>query len=404
MRTTSLRLWILAALAAAACVDGTGPGTQPRFSQQITFDEFDQTLSAGAARVEIELTPGALVADNVEIRALAQMSDEEEIESPITAIDAQAGTVTLALGGLTVRFDGATEFDADGDRELDRDAFVARVEAALAAGAEPAVEAERRPPASPQAPDDASFLAAELELDDEADEPEIEINIDADNLLPCDAAPPPGPPADCLGVLRVLDLPILLRRGVTEFEADRPDLRGEVDFEGVVQSANLTDGSLTLANGTVVRLVAGTEVEAGSGDEDQLGSLAAVTAAIEQGLIVEADGKGVVESEEPLTIIAIEVEFEIEDEAEDVAGEVDFEDRVTAVDPAAGTLVLSSGTVVRVVAGTVIDPSGDLHTLAAVGEALAVGRPVRARGDAVVESLGPPRVLAAVEIRLEVDD
>jgi hypothetical protein len=48
----------------------------------------------------------------------------------------------------------------------------------------------------------------------------------------------------------------------------------------------------------------------------------------------------------------------------------------------------------------VIDPSGDYRTLVAVLGAVALGQPVRARGEAVSD-VG---TLRAVEIRFEVDD
>jgi hypothetical protein len=96
--------------------------------------------------------------------------------------------------------------------------FITRVQDALALGQDPPVEAKRNPAASPQDPSDATFIATELELDDEADEDEIEINVDGDNFA-TNASPPPD------AILTVLGLPIELNvsGGVTELESEVDD-------------------------------------------------------------------------------------------------------------------------------------------------------------------------------------
>ncbi|MGH7700754.1 MAG: hypothetical protein ACREMJ_09600 [Gemmatimonadales bacterium] len=299
---------------AAACGDGTGPAAAPQFSRQITFPEFGTRLTQGPARLEIELLPTGLVAREIEIKDPSELNDEEEIESRVTAITVAGdeGTLTLALGGLAVRFTAATEFEAD-DADLTFAEFVARVEAALAAGREPAMEAERLPPAEPQAPDDPSFVAREVKLDDDdEEEAELELNVDGDNVAEC--ATLTDAPAGCTGAVRVLGLGVAIVEGVTELEAEAEDLQGEVEFEGLVQSVDAAAGSVTLEDGTVIRIVAGTELESESGDADQLGSLADVAAAVALGAVVEADGEGVVESTDPRTLVAIEIEFEVEDD------------------------------------------------------------------------------------------
>ncbi|HXF95316.1 MAG TPA: DUF5666 domain-containing protein, partial [Gemmatimonadales bacterium] len=317
-------LVLAGSVALTACADGTGPTSSPQFSREISLPQFEQTLTQGPARVEIELTATGLVAREIEIKEPAEMADEEEIESRITAIavNGSEGVLTLALGGLQVRFTAATEFEAE-DADLSFGDFVARVEAALAAGREPAVEAERPPAAVPQAPDDPGFLAAELDLDDEADEPEIELNVDGDNLASCAALA--QPPAGCVGAVRVLGLAIAIVQGVTELQAEVDDAEGEAEFEGLVRSVDVAGGSVTLENGTVIRIVPGTDFETEGGDDDQLRSLAEVAEALAAGRFVEADGKGVVEATAPLPIVAIEIEFELEDEPGDVPGGVEFE-------------------------------------------------------------------------------
>ena len=421
MRKLAAVIAVTVALAGSACSDGTGPSAGALFSREITVPEFDSTLAdAGVVRVEIELVPGGLVAREVEIEDTDDITDEEKIESRVTAISAGAGTLTLALGGLTVSFDAGTEFEADDEESLTQADFVARIEAALAAGEQPAVEVERNPAAAPQAPGDATFLADEIELDDEADEPEIEINIAAANLA-INGTPPPD------AILTVLGLAIELRvsEGITELESEVEDERDEREFEGVVASVDLTARTVTLTDGTLIRIVAGTEGhDDGDGDDDdhgghgpgavmltawhddegdELETLEAVAAALAAGAVVEAEGRGRVESATPLVIVAAEIEFEVEDDADDVPGAVEFEATVTAADVVAGTLTLAGGTVVRITGTTVFDAEGDLLTLQAVVDALAAGDPVRAEGDATVESM-TPRVLVALEVKIEVDD
>jgi hypothetical protein len=299
----------------AACGDASGPNGALLFSREITAEEFQHRLVAGPVRLEIELLTSGLVAREIEIRNSAEFTRREEIESRITA--ASASSLTLALGDLTIGFAPGARFrDESGD--LTGAAFLSRVETALAGGVQPPVEVRRQPAPTPQDPGDATFMATELRLDDEADEPEIEINADGDNLGECSAlaVPPPG----CLATVRVLGLTIAIVRGVTELESQVDDLEGEVDFEGLVRAVDVTAGSVTLHDGTVIRLVAGTELETESGDHDQLKSLAEVEAALAAGLFVEADGKGVVESLAPLTIVAIEIEFEVEDDLDNMPG------------------------------------------------------------------------------------
>src|SRR5207245_11213113 len=99
----------------------------------------------------------------------------EERRSRISAISAtaDAGTVTLELGGLQVGFNSSTRFrpdDGDGDGHAAPMSeggdggtaladFVAGVQADLAAGRHPAVRARRPPASTPQARDGATFPA-----------------------------------------------------------------------------------------------------------------------------------------------------------------------------------------------------------------------------------------------------
>lgn len=316
----------LAALTAASlliggCGDGepTGPeGAQ--FSRRITFEELDGMVRGadGASRVEIELFPGSTIAEEVELQEPEDVfEEEEEVEGQAFGFpsdDCDAGTLTLVVGGfeVDVDFDRSTRFEADDSSErITCDEFVARVQQDLGEGRRPDIEAERPPKIPPQAPGDPSFFATELELEDEqgsgddGSDNEIEINIDGDNLEP---GPGPGD-----GLIRVLGLEIEVRGGVTEIEAK--EVAGEVEFEGIVDCERVdpVEGTFSLTGGRIIRIVASTEIEVDADDEDELGSLEEVEDACKAGLVVEAEGEGVAELTDPLTLFAIEVEFEIED-------------------------------------------------------------------------------------------
>lgn len=385
---------VLAGCSDSVMAPSAGGGFPTQFAQSITLSELDSLLADGPTRVEIKLVNGSLVAREVEVKEAEDLRDEEEIESRITAID-PAGTVTLALGGLVVDFDANTEFEADDDSHLTMQEFITRVQDALAAGENPPVEAKRHPSDAPQDPDDATFLASELELDDEADEDEIEINVDGDNLAG-NATPPPD------AILTVLNLPIELdvSGGVTELESEIDDDMDETEFEGMV--ASVSGSSFTLTDGTVVEIVDGTEIEQ-SDDHDELGSLAEVEQALAAGFLVEAEGEGVAIGSNPLTIAASEVEFEIEDEDDDLPGALEFEDRVASVDVAGRTLTLAGGTAVQVATDQLIDTTGDLLTLQAASDAIDAGRNVRAEGHAELVSAGPPMTLNALDIEIETE-
>jgi hypothetical protein len=83
---------------------------------------------------------------------------------------------------------------------------------------------------------------------------------------------------------------------------------------------------------------------------------------------------------------------------------VEFEGRVTSVNVSGGTMTLSDGTIVRVGSGTTFDQDGDLFTLSAVSTAVLSGSPVRVEGEGTIESTGPPRTIAATNVKIEVDD
>ncbi len=268
----------------------------------------DRTIGSGATRrIEIDLYPGEMVAREVEVEAEDQ---EEKLESAVTAIDPAAGTITLELGGLVVSYGSGTRFRTERESHESRSAWEAAVQARLSAGGRAFVEARRAATGAAQAPDDPSFAANDLRLEDELDAPKIEIYVDEENLSVSDSS---------LARLRVLGLSIEVN-GRTQLRDDRGDV-GNDDDGGTPSRAS-----------------------------------------------------------------------------------VEFEMGVAAVNAGAGTLTLTSGTVVRVTEATSISPEGDLFTLESVDDAVLAGRPVRAEGRGTVASSGPPAVIAATSLKVEVDD
>jgi hypothetical protein len=287
----------------ACSSDATGPSNNPAGDARTAAVAIDSALGTGTSRIEIHLVPGELVAREVHVEADDQ---EEKIVSQVTAIDPAEGTLALDLGGLTISYGAGTRFRTESESHESRSAWEAAVESELAAGRRPLIEARRNPPASPQAPDDPSFTATDLRLENDTDEPRVEIYLDADNLESVSGTS---------AVLRVLGLSIAV------------------------------NGSTRL------------------GDDNGGGQ----------------NGGG-------------------------QAGSVEFEMGVSAVDVGSGRLTLSNGTVVVVTSSTVISNEGDLFTLQSTADAVQAGRPVRAEGRGTVETSGPPAVISASSIKIEVDD
>jgi hypothetical protein len=404
-------------LLVAACDTSSGPRSlvPAQFSRTVSLPDVQTQLLTGPARVEVSVIPGTLTARRVEIEEPDQLTKPERVRSRVTAITAgtDTATLTLELGGLQIAVNGSTKLrpdDGDGEHAttMATDAsassmaladFVARIQADLAAGRSPAVKATRQPPAQPQAPDDGSFLAATLQLDEGNNHPLIQVNVSAANLT-TNPTPPPDASLKLLGVslaLRVSD-------GTTRLRVETPEARGAEEFHGVVQSVDQTAQTVTLMDGTIIRIVAGTEFEAKEGDrDDHLTSLPAVQDALTAGKTVKAEGRGLTDSTNPLTIDAIRIEFEVEgEELPPAVMMVEFEDAVASVDVAGSSFTLGNGAVVTVTDQTRLEPEGDLHTLQAVADALTAHQRVRADGHATLTSAGPPLALTALVVEFAI--
>lgn len=168
------------------------------------------------------------------------------------------------------------------------------------------------------------------------------------------------------------------------------------DFAGLVTSVSLDAHTVTLENGTIVRIDDRTRIRYEDGAGHLLPSLTAVAEALAADKSVFAAGEGQVESAADGTpqILAFHVIFEVESVVEDFSGLVE------SVNLEAHTATLTSGVVVRIGDRTKIrHEEGSLSTLgslAAVAEALQDGDAVFAAGYGEVESAadGTPRILA----------
>jgi hypothetical protein len=130
-----------------------------------------------------------------------------------------------------------------------------------------------------------------------------------------------------------------------------------------------------------------------------------VAAAIAAGDSVRAEAEGVVDSTDATRFLAREVEFErvTEDHGRrhhhDCAELMEYQGAVASVSLGDATFALGDGTIVKVTDRTMISERGNLLSLQAVADALTAGTTVAAEGWAVVQTVGPPKVLVAVKAK-----
>ena len=386
----------------------TGPAGSPQFSRIVTLPGFDSLIGAGPARVAVWLKPGTLIARRVVVKQGDQLTRDERVDGRVTAIAASTSedTLTLAIDDQKIVVNMSTKFR--GEREEGDDdspsapttlaEFTLRIQTALAAGRRPAIEARRPAPGAPQAPADAGFTASLVRLDDAADRPAIEMNVTNANLL-TNSTPPPD------AWLQLLNHKIELRisDSTTRIRQQTPETDGELQFRGKVASVDLGAQTATLADGTILRILAGSEIETGDGDDSTFATLADVKTALAAGDSIVAKGEAVLETPTPRTLDVIEVRFRKESPEEPERQGVEFADSVTAGDSIAATFTLGSGALVKLTAHTMIAQFGDLHTVGDVVRALAAHQRVKAEGFAIVETVGPPATLDAIAVEFETE-
>lgn len=404
MRTTTPFRSLLAALiltaSAGACDDASivAPGPAADDSTQLltrtsSLERIAERAASGALRLEIEVRAGGppWVAREVEVEN--DDDDDEKIESRIVAADAAAGTLELRFGGLVVEVAGARRFRAEGSGDLTREGFFTRVQAALAAGRAPGVELRRPLPSAAQAPNDPTFRAVDVRLDDDADVGKLEVLVDARHLATGTSG---------AGRITVLGVDVVVDPALgTEIGERTDDGDGAVEIEGLVARVDAASGRVELLDGRTVWIVAGTRFD--DDDDDDLTSLAQVADALAAGHPVEMEAEAV--QGDDGSWIAVEVEFEIEDDADDddLPGTTEFEGRLAAVDLTAGTFTLTTGGVFQITEATIFEGDGDLFSLSAAAAALASGVPVEMEGDALAEATAPGRWLV-VRVKIETDD
>lgn len=176
---------------------------------------------------------------------------------------------------------------------------------------------------------------------------------------------------------------------------DEPEIRS---FEEAVESVDVDERELTLADGTVLQVVDGTERE-----EDDWGrtfSLADAADALEMGWTVRAWGEGEVQEaeDEPDTIRSDRLGLSIAQPRRE------FEGKVGTVELEDGTLCLEDF-LITLAAHTVFlpDANGEIHDLATVHQALANGRRVVAWGLAEIDPEKESH-LTALEIGFEIEE
>ena len=291
-----------AAVALCACDDSTGPSGTTQFGEPISPSQFT-TEVGGTARIEIQFTAlTGPIAREIEVEP---DDAEEKIESRVTAIDQEAQTLTLELGGLVVSYDPTTRFRTLINSDIGGSTWEQLVRAEVDAGRRPSIEARRNQPATPQAPNVSTFLARDLRLVGAIDDAKIEVYVDADNLVQV-ASPPP------VAILTVFGLPVQIvsTTQIRRIVNGAPQPGASVEFEGRLSSVNVSGRTLTLADGTVIQVSASTVFEA---DGDVL-TLAAASAAVLSGNVVRVEGDGTVQSAgPPRTIAATNVKIEIDD-------------------------------------------------------------------------------------------
>lgn len=380
-----------------------GTGDPIQLSKELSLGELEQALQADVARLEIELFPQEAVARRVEVRSPEARSEDETVAGRVGAVSATetGGALTLLLGGLELTFDGETALFGPGGDDISAGSFIEQVQAALADGLEPAVIAKRPPPDAPQDAGVAFFLATEIRRLAEPEGWSIAINADGDNVE-VNTAPQDGEPD---GWIHVLGLTIELRisDGITEIVAEETEVDDVVEFEGHVSSVDVQAGTFTFSDGTLVRITDLTQIlEADV--EHPLTSLEQVQAALAEELDVVAWGGGILESEEPRVIAALELRFAVAGGEEEEDNTVEFEGHVSHVDIGASTFTLKNGTVLEITDATAVVTTGEgelLGSLEEVAGALEAGKQIVAFGAAEVSG-HEPLTLVALEMRFRV--
>ena len=197
---TGLVLCVVATGCGAAADDSAGTAVTP-----LTMDELQAHVEAGA-RVEVEL------ADDGSVREIQVEGEGRGHEAQLTGEVVRLLGTTLEVAHLgVVDFSGAQRFRTEEDSSVDQPAWLAALEAELAAGRRVFVDA--RGAFGPE-----GFVANEVRWEDE-DETKIEADVDAGAI---DLA---------AGIITVGGMQFPLQNAALRFDADGDD-DGDDDDDG----------------------------------------------------------------------------------------------------------------------------------------------------------------------------
>jgi len=192
-----------------------------------------------------------------------------------------------------------------------------------------------------------------------------------------------------------------------ELDDDVDDENNDIDFVSVVQNTDLQNQRFTLSDGRVIQVNEQTVIE----DDGDFLSLQEVSDALQQGIIVVADGEARYVEGQQVNYIAEEVEFEIQDsEDDDSSGDddssiINFDETVESVNVNESTFTLENGAVIKITAETEI--RGDFADLQAVSQALNAGQEIEADGRGIEpddDSTSENITLIATRVEFEAEE
>ena len=358
-------------------------GTPPNLST------LQQAAQEAPVRLEVELefSAGAWFADEVEVETETDLGNKERIETQVTASNRSTRTLSLRIGDLQVEISPGATYALEDGEPVSQEMFFDALEVELAGGSAPGVELSRAPVSPPQAPEEMMFVAQEVRLDADSDDHVLDLNVDGRHLLV---------QSQEVGTLTLLgtEIGVDLQNG-SLLEERTSEESGAVDVEGLAAAVDEAAGAVELTDGTVIRIVEGTRIKDGD-DDDGLGSLAEVATALAEDLVVEVDAEAVLETEG--VYIAVEIEFEVDE------NDGEFEGRVKGADREAGTFTLMNDRSYVVPGPDVFTEDSELTSLEAMAGALEAGVVVTVEGEAELDPETGERVVTEVTVETNADD
>lgn len=172
---------------------------------------------------------------------------------------------------------------------------------------------------------------------------------------------------------------------------DDGELFDEDEFEGRVTRVNLNEQIFTLTNGQRIKIDEHTEI-----DDDGLRSLEEVSAAIDNGVRIVAEGDYFHPDEDVNLWVATEVEFETEKN--------EFEDLVSSINLTENSILLFNGDRFYLDENSEIKFDDDFLSLADVAEAVENGLPVVAEGEFIIHPEQGTRMITEIEFEFEFEE